>query len=52
MWCTFRVRSSNNLNIRTLDGSDVSETAMSGHPKGFFPYLPMSVEGSYKTAES
>lgn len=52
MWVTFRVRSSNNLNIRTLDSSDISELAMSGHPKGYFPYFPMSVDGTYKKADS
>ena len=52
MWVTFKVRSNNNLNIRTLDGSYVDETAMCGHPRGYFPYHPMSVEGVYKTPES
>ena len=52
MWVTFKVRSSNNLNIRTLDGSNVTDTAMVGHPKGYFPVHPMSVEGVYKHAES
>jgi hypothetical protein len=52
MWATFRIRSSNNLNIRTLDGSDVTETAMSGHPKGYYPYHPMSVDGAYKMSDS
>ncbi len=52
MWVTFKVRSSNNLNIRTLDGSYVDEAAMMGHPRGYYPYLPMSVEGTYKSPES
>ena len=52
LWVTFRLRASNNLNIRTLDGSDVSEVAMSGHEKGYYPYYPMSVDGSYKISES
>lgn len=52
MWITFKVRSSNNLNIRTLDGSYVDESAMIGHPRGYFPYHQMSVEGVYKTPES
>lgn len=52
MWVTFRVRSSNNLNIRTLDGSNVDETAMQGHEKGFYPHHLMSPEGSYKHADS
>lgn len=52
MWVTFRVRSSNNLNIRTLDGSYVDESAMCGHPRGYYPYHPMSTEGTYKHPES
>lgn len=52
MWTTFRVRSSNNLNIRTIDESNVDEVAMSGHGRAYFPYEPMSTEGSYKIPES
>ena len=52
MWVTFKLRSSNNLNIRTLDGSYVDETVMQGHPRGYYPYHPMSAEGSYKHPES
>lgn len=52
MWVTFKVRSSNNLNIRTLDGSNVSETAMSGHERGYYPYHPMDVSGSYKIPDA
>lgn len=52
MWVTFKVRSSNNLNIRTLDASNVDEMAMCGHPRGYYPYLPMSTEGTYKHPES
>ena len=52
MWVTFKVRSSNNLNIRTLDASNVDETVMCGHPRGYYPYLPMSTEGTYKHPES
>lgn len=52
MWVTFRLRSSYNLNIRTLDGSNVDETQMTGHPRGYFPYYPISTDGTYKTPES
>ena len=51
-WVTFRVRSSYNLNIRTTDGSDVVETAMCGHPRGYYPYNDMLVEGTYKHPDS
>ena len=52
MWVTFRVRSSYNLNIRTLDSSNVDEKQMTGHARGYFPYTPMSVEGTFKIPES
>lgn len=52
MWVTFRVRSSYNLNIRTLDSSNVDEKQMIGHARGYYPYAPMSVEGTYKIPES
>ena len=52
MWVTFRIRSSNNLNIRTLDGSNIEETAMTGHPRGYYPYYEMVTEGAYKTPDS
>ena len=52
MWVTFRVRSNNNLNIRTLDGSEVDSCTMMGHDKGFYPYHDMSTEGTFKCADS
>ena len=52
MWVTFQLRSSNNLNIRTLDGSEVDESAMTGQPRGYYPYQPMSTNGTYKKPES
>ena len=52
MWVTFKIRSSNNLNIRTIDNSYVDEAAMTGNPRGFFPYSPMTTEGCYKIPES
>jgi len=52
MWVTFKVRSSYNLNIRTLDSSNVDENTMTGHPHGFYPYHDMSVEGTFKHPES
>ena len=52
MWLTFKVRSSNNLNIRTLDGSNIDESIACGHKRGYFPYYPMSTDGSYKIPES
>lgn len=52
MWVTFRVRSNYNLNIRTLDESWLGEVAECGHPRGYYPYHPMSTDGSYKLPEA
>ena len=51
MWITFTLRSSRNLNIRSIDESMTDEEALTGHPRGFFPYHPISAEGSYKVPE-
>ena len=51
-WVTFKVRSSYNLNIRTLDSSNVDETAITGHSRGFYPYLDMNTSGNFKTQEA
>lgn len=51
-WVTFRVRSSNNLNIRTQDSSHNAEYSMTNTPRTYFPKSPMSVEGVYKIPES
>ena len=52
MWVTITVRSTKNLNIRGIDDSNVDETALTGHPRGFYPYHPISGEGAYKTPEA
>lgn len=52
MWVTLTVRSTKNLNIRAIDDSVVDETALTGHPRGFFPYYPITGEGAYKTPEA
>lgn len=52
MWVTFTVRSNYNLNIRNIDDSIPDEEALTGHPRGFYPYHPMSVSGTYKTPEA
>lgn len=52
LWVTFKVRSSNNLNIRTQDYSEVSESAMTNHPRTYYPKTPMSVDGVYKTPDA
>ena len=52
MWVTFTVRSTKNLNIRSFDSSHVDETALFGHPRGFYPQYPITAEGIYKTEEA
>ena len=52
MWVTFRVVSSNNLNIRGLDDSISDEVASMGHGRTFYPYSGMTADGSYKTPEA
>lgn len=51
-WITFTVRSTYNLNIRSLDRSMVDEEALFGHPRTFFPNCPLSPRGIYKTPEA
>lgn len=51
-WVTFQLRSSFNLNVRAIDESDVNQVTKTGHGKGFYPYYPLSAEGSYKTSEA
>lgn len=51
-WVTFVIRSTKNLNIRTIDESNVEESLRFGHPRGYYPYLPLSARGVYKTAEA
>ena len=51
-WVTFTVRSSMNLNIRSLDESQIGERVVNGKPRGFFPYHSINVEGNNKIPES
>lgn len=52
IWLTFTLRSSINLNIRSLDSRNVEETITTGHPKGFYPYHGLNTEGVYKHSDS
>lgn len=52
MYVTLVIRSTMNLNIRALDHSMVDEEAMFGHPRGFYPYFPITTKGSYKIPEA
>lgn len=52
MYITLYVRSSINLNIRSLDDSIPDEIALTGHARGYYPYYSMSNSGAYKTPEA
>ena len=51
-WITFTVRSTKNLNIRTIDESNTEEVLRFGQPRGFYPYHPLSARGAYKIPEA
>lgn len=52
LYVTLPVRSTMNLNVRALDDSNVDEKALFGHSRSFYPYSPITVAGTYKTAEA
>lgn len=52
MYITLIIRSTANLNIRTLDDSIPDEQALFGHARGFYPFYPMTASGAYKTPEA
>ena len=52
LYITLYVRSTFNLNIRSLDDSNVDETSMFGHPRGFYPYFTALTDGTYKIPEA
>ena len=52
LYVTLPVRSTMNLNVRALDESNVDEKALFGHSRSFYPYSPITVAGTYKTAEA
>jgi len=52
MYITLYVRSTINLNIRSLDDSIPDEVGLVGHGRGFYPFFPMNNSGSYKIPEA
>ena len=52
MWMTLTVRSSKNLNIRSLDESNTDEATLFGHPRSFYPHYPINGDGAYKIPEA
>jgi hypothetical protein len=46
LWLTFQLRSSYNLNIRTIDKSHVDESIMCGNYRSFYPHYGQLALGS------
>ena len=51
-WATFRVRSSMNLAMRTTDGSNINEKALTGKNRTFYPLSNVYPDGNSKIADS
>lgn len=51
-WLTMRVRSTNNLNIRSEDDGFPSEIALTGLRRSFYPYRAVNLDGNNKIPES
>lgn len=52
LWLTFQLRSSYNLNIRTVDKSNVDEYIMCGNYRSFYPNYGQLAIGSQKIPDS
>lgn len=52
LWLTFWVRSSYNLNVRTIDKSNVDEYLMCGNYRSFYPNYGQIASGSQKIPDS
>ena len=52
MWLTFTIRSSYNLNIRTIDKSHVDEYIMCGSHRSFYPHYGQLADGNQKIPDS
>lgn len=52
IWVTFDVRSSRNLNVRTLDISNVTEMSIVGHPRTFYPHTDINASAVYNVPEA
>ena len=52
LWLTFRFRSSYNLNIRTVDKSNIDEYLMCGNYRSFYPNYGQVASGSQKIPDS
>lgn len=52
LWLTFQLRSSYNLNIRTIDKSNIDEYLMSGNYRSFYPNYGQLALGAQKLPDS
>ncbi len=52
LWVTFQLRSSYNLNIRTVDKSNIDEYLMCGNYRSFYPNYGQTVDGALKIPDS
>lgn len=52
LWVTIPIRSTKNLNIRSIDDSIPDEAALFGSPRGFYPRISMTASGSQKIPEA
>ena len=52
MWLTFQLRSSYNLNIRTIDKSNIDEYLMCGNYRSFYPNYGQLADGNQKIPDS
>lgn len=51
-WITIKIKSTNNLSIRTIDESNREEVAIFNHGRKFYPLEPISAEGGQKIPTS
>lgn len=52
LWLTFKLRSSYNLNIRTIDKSNIDEYLMCGNYRSFYPNYGQLANGNQKIPDS
>lgn len=51
-WITFKLRSSTNLSIRSIDESNINEKGIFGRPRSWYPYQQDLISGNNKIPES
>ena len=51
-WITFKLRSSTNLSIRSIDESNINEKSIFGRPRAWYPYQQDLISGNNKIPES